>query len=71
MGELGIDLGQLQRIPELWGMQREQVTVDIFSARDSPVIPVTIEEEFASISVGSSSVSKKKRGGCSGLAPQH
>ena len=38
------------------------VTFDVSSEKDSPVFKVTIEEEFASIPVGSSSVPNKKRG---------
>ena len=43
------------------GMQSEQVTVDISSERDSPIIKVTIEEEVSSMSMRSSLVLKKKR----------
>ena len=43
-------------------MLRELVTVDISSERDLLVIRITIEEEVASMLVGSSWVPKKKRG---------
>ena len=43
-------------------MLPEKVTVYIFGERYSPVIKVPIKEEIASMSVGSSSVPKKKRG---------
>ena len=44
-------------------MQSEPITIDISSEMESPIGLVTIEEEIASILIGSSSVSKKKRKG--------
>ena len=44
-------------------MQSEPITVEISSERESPVGLVKIEEEVASMAIGSSSVPKKKRGG--------
>ena len=43
-------------------MLSESITVEISSMRDSSVIGVTIEEEVENMTVGSSSVPKKKRG---------
>ena len=53
-------------------MQSEPITVEISSECDSPVIPVTIMEEIASMQIGLSSVSKKKRNAqkYNSLAPQ-
>ena len=53
----------MHTISELRGMLRKQVMVEISSERDSPFAPVTIEEEVASMSIGSSSIIKKKRKG--------
>ena len=44
-------------------MQSEPIMVEILSERESPVEPVTIEEEVASMPIGSLSVLKKKRKG--------
>ena len=43
-------------------MSSEPIPVEISNERDSPVIGVTIEQEKTSMSVGSSSILKKKRG---------
>ena len=43
-------------------MPSEPVTVETSSERDSLVIEITIEEEIGSMSMGSSSIPKKKRG---------
>ena len=50
------------RIAGYWcDMQSEPIMIDISSERESLVNPVMIEEEVASMPIGSSSVLKKKR----------
>ena len=53
----------MKTVSKLWGMLREQVSVDILSEMESPFTPVTIEEQVASMLFGSSLVPKKKRKG--------
>ena len=49
-------------IAENWcDFHSEPITVEISSERESPVGPVTIEEEVTSMLMGSSSIPNKKR----------
>ena len=52
----------IENLRQWCDMSSEPVIVDTSSDRDSLVIEVTIEEEIGSMSMGSSSIPKKKRG---------